>query len=138
MNLDFDFLVDEPDIPDVKDTKPIKMNKRMLVQDILDVYVEAGRKDWLRTQLKSDPRNYMELIKKLVPTHSAFDGMSDITVNLINRFGEKLQISAKGNTHAMLPPPRNATGEQGSGQPEIATGGNPIIKERYDRDNDST
>lgn len=136
----FDFILDDDTIPIDADKEPpkyagtnlatiAKMTRKKVAQDILDVYQTIGGATWLYTQAMADPKAFFDLIKKIIPNPTVGDALADITVKLINMYGERMEISTSSSQHAIADhtdDSASATSEQRSGQPEIATGGTPI------------
>lgn len=139
---DFNFIIDEPDkttplVPQVVEdgqlSKLVQMTPRKFAQTVLDVFGELGGVIWLKEQAKGDPRGFIELLKKIMPSNIQAEGFGDITVRIVDQYGNVLEIDAQGGGQPV------ATGgdhSPRSGQPQIATSGNPItdvkIKETYE------
>jgi len=106
-----------------------KMTRKKFGQDILNVYQTMGGADWLFVQAQADPKAFFELLKKMIPNPTIADNIADITIRLINKYNESIEIKAHSG--------HLATSEQGPGQPgdslsQTATGGTPKLIERYD------
>lgn len=145
---DFNFIVDpadelrdkqEPSIPEVLTpqvqegelSKIAKMTPRKFAQSVLDVFQELGGMVWLLGQATTDPRGFIELLKKILPRNIQAEGLEGITVRLVDQYGNAIEI----DTHRGGQPV--ATGgdiSPGFGRPQIATSGNPdiILKETFD------
>lgn len=141
--MDYDFLIEDekPKTPDIvspnysgPNLTPLKkLSRKALGKDVLQVFHKLGGQDWLYAQADADPKGFLELLKKMVPTQSTIDDLQEITVKLINKYGESAEIHA--TTGRILPPPRSgaAAGGNGPGQPtadkdersRTATSGNP-------------
>ena len=136
-NPDFDFLV-EPEYteqaetihvgPNIKDA--VKMTPRKFATAVLEVFNSLGGASWLMTQAKADPRAFIELLKKLLPKSIQLDDLPGLQINLIDQFGNEVQISTGAPLDtATKTSPDTATSEgpAKSGQlslpHEIATGG---------------
>ena len=144
----FDFILDDetqqidrpPTIPEYVGpnlNELVRTTRKKFGQDILSTYSRLGGPDWLWTQAQADPKAFFELLKKMIPNPTIADTIADITVKLINRYGEKMEIEAR--THAVTPDSAPAAGGNGgSGQLiETATSGNlpnPRLIERYEDD----
>lgn len=128
---DFDFLVepetveqDEPIHVGPNIGKAVKMTPRKFATAVLDVFNRLGGASWLMTQAQADPRAFIELLKKLLPKSMQLDDLPGLRINLIDQFGNEVQIDTGA-------PPDAATGARlaRSGQlplpQKIATGGSP-------------
>lgn len=98
-----------------------KYSPRKLAQDILDVLQELGGSQWILTQAKTDPRGYLELLKRILPRNLQLDGIEGLSITLIDTFGNKIQLDAAGSGTAQA----TSGDSPESGQLQIATGGNP-------------
>ena len=118
----------------------VKMTRKRFGQAILNVFERLGGEDWLFIEAKSDPKAYLELLKKMVPSPSLGDMLSELKINLINRYGDEMQIEAIG--HSSKSDPTRSPGSPGAvsnsepGQlKETATSGNPPkLIERFEDD----
>lgn len=140
MTDDFNFIIDpvnktEPLIPAVEEpngnlSKLAKMTPRKFAQSVLDVFEELGGMMWLLTQAKTDPRGFLDLLKKILPRNIQAEGLEGITVRLVDQYGNAIEI----DTH-MGGQPVAAGGNLSpeSGQLQIATGGTPdvLLKETF-------
>lgn len=128
---DFDFLTTPTELnedihvgPNIKDA--VKMTPRKFATAVLDVFNRLGGASWLMTQARADPRAFIELLKKLLPKSIQIDDLPGLQINLIDQFGNEVQISTGGAPDA-------ATGERlaKSGQlplpQKIATSGSPTL-----------
>jgi hypothetical protein len=123
-----------------------KLTKKKFGQAIFNVLERLGGEDWLYVQALADPKNFMELLKKMVPAQTVGDDLTGLVVKLIDRYAcgsstpqGNASIAISGSR--TLPPP-TAVEDDGHGQPiETATGGNPDvdieIKDTYAVDNDT-
>ena len=108
---------------------------------VLNVLEKLGGEDWLLNEAVADPKAYMALLSKMIPKQSLASDLGDITVKLINRYGDTLEIS-HDHDRAAIPAAGADSDEDGLGQPiQIATGGsppaegglcNPRLIERYE------
>ena len=154
---DFNFITEpvaktEPLIPEIETpvgelSKLVKMTPRKFAQAVLDVFEELGGAMWLITQAKTDPRGFMDLLKKILPRNIQAEGLEGITVRLVDQYGNAIEI----DTHRGIPCEASAkrggqpvatsgnfsvpsgTSPSESGQLQIATGGTPdvVLKETY-------
>lgn len=135
----FDFLIDDPEPPTVEDpiyagpnlNKPVEMSRKEFGKSVLRVYEKLDGDDWLFVQAQADPKAFMSLLSKMLPKQTAMESVGDITVNLINRYGDHIETQ---QIAVGLPDGAPPTGGNGSGQPtKIATSGNPNPRliERY-------
>ena len=146
----FDFLIDDEPEPITPDeifagpnlSKPTTMSRKEFGKSVLRVYEKLNGDDWLFIQAQADPKAFMSLLSKMLPKQTALESVGDITVNLINRYGDQLEITQM--SHAIKSPGvdgASPTGGNGSGQPDkTATSGNPksavggrspVLIERY-------
>ena len=135
---DFDFISEtknkpEPLIPEVvhrgPNTKDLKtMTRKRLVQDILDVHQEEGGKELLRRHMRSDPKAYFELVKKLIPTNVGFDS-EEITILLQDQYNNKVAITNRESASGS-----RDLDSQGKGALPSPEGGAPslIVKDRFE------
>ncbi len=129
---DFDFISDPveeqgaklvPPTPAPLDRLANKYTPRKFAQDVLDTLVKLGGADWIFTQAIADPKSYLDLLKRILPRNLQLDGIEGLTVTLIDRFGNSMEIDASGGASRPASP---AAGGNGSGQPiQIATSGTP-------------
>ncbi len=139
MKPNFNFIIDEPDngdeplVPEVvePDSPLTKMTPRKFGQTILKVFGDLGGSLWLLQQAQADPRGFIELLKKVLPRQIEMDNLEGLTVILKDMYGNTLEVTAGGGQ------PEAISGDHKlrSGQPQIATGGNPnvdvVIKEEF-------
>ena len=105
---DFDFLIEPEHIehnesvyvgPNIKDA--VKMTPRKFATAVLEVFNSLGGASWLMTQAKADPRAFIELLKKLLPKSIQIDDLPGLQINLIDQFGNEVQISTGGAPDAV-------------------------------------
>lgn len=99
----------------------VKMTPRKFAQSVLEVFNKLGGVSWLMTQAEADPKTFLTLLQKLIPKSVQLDDLTGLQVNLIDQFGNQVQINAGAG---------NATkGSLKSGQlrNKIATGGTPPL-----------
>ena len=122
---DFDFLTDAPPPetlppfvgPNIKDA--VRMTPRKFAQAVLEVFNNLGGASWLMTQAIADPKSFLELLKKLIPKSVQLEDLQGLQINLIDQFGNQLQIQTGAS------PEVAADAEHlKSGQLQSATGGN--------------
>lgn len=143
--MNFDFLVDtpqEPLVPEVVHHGPNgksmkKMSRRDVIQDFLDLYVEENGKEIMRNFVRSDPKFFGEILKKLIPNQMSLDAGELMQVKLVDRYGNSAEVTQVGLNPALsrdLDPANSADLPQveirdrfGAGQPtkQIATGSSP-------------
>lgn len=71
----------------------VKMTPRKFASSVLEVFEKLGGTSWLLTQAVADPKSFLDLLKKLIPKNVQLDNLSGFTVNLIDQFGNEVQIS---------------------------------------------
>ena len=131
MQPDFNFIVDideEPEIlPPIEPigtlSKIVKMTPRRFAQTVLDVFDRLGGLEWLLAQAIIDPRGYLELLKKILPSNIQAEGLEGITVLLRDTYGNTLEVGVGGGQPVVT----GGDHSPRSGQPQIATGGNPTV-----------
>ena len=134
----FNFLIEplekKPEmlLPEVVEPEDLaNMTPRKFGLTILKVFGLLGGSTWLLTQAEADPRGFIELLKKILPRQIELDNLEGITVRLIDQYGNALEIDAQGGQ----PVATGVDHPMRSGQPQIATSGNPIdvkLKETYE------
>ena len=122
---DFDFLTDAPQ-PEVLPPfvgpnlqGAVKMTPRKFAQAVLEVFNELGGASWLMTQAIADPKSFLELLKKLIPKSVQLEDLQGLQINLIDQFGNQLQIQTGASPEAAAD-----AAHLKSGQLQSATGGN--------------
>ncbi len=107
--MDFDFLSEpaetqkEPLIPDVLEhgpnlTQVNKMTRKQFTQGLLNVYQELGGDMWLLQQAAIDPKAFMEMLKKLIPTNMNIDQMEGFSITLVDRYGNRAELNANADS----------------------------------------
>lgn len=100
----FDFLRDEPKeplIPEVVHHGPNskslkKMTRKQVIQDFLDVYGESGMgKNLIRQHMLADPKSFFDVLKKFIPNQMSLDTDEMVQINLIDRYGNRMELSAR-------------------------------------------
>lgn len=101
--MDFDFLNETaeatpPLIPEVLEhgpnlTKVNRMTRKQFTQGLLNVYQELGGDMWLLQQARIDPKSFMEMMKKLIPTNMNIDQMEGFSITLIDRYGNRAELN---------------------------------------------
>lgn len=146
---DFNFLL-EPEVQIDQKPQPqfvgpnlngvTKMTPKQFASSVLEVYNLLGGASWLLTEAKANPRAFLELLKKMIPSGIQMEDLHGFSIRLIDQFGNQIEIDASGGVPAIAPPPA-ARGDQSSHEPgqlnqiapkahtEIATGGNPQASE---------
>jgi len=94
----------------------VKMTPRKFANSVLEVYDKLGNTSWLFNQALADPKAFLALLSKLIPKSVQLDDLAGFTVNVIDQFGARIEIS-KSDKPATNPPE--------SGQLLIDTSGNP-------------
>lgn len=118
---DFNFITEPASVPTLSEAEyvgpnlksAVKMTPRKFASSVLEVFEKLGGTSWLLSQAIADPKAFLDLLKKLIPKNVQLDNLAGFQVNLIDQFGNEIQI-ATGDTST------------GKGQPSdgIATGGN--------------
>lgn len=105
----------------------VKMTPRKFASSVLEVFEKLGGASWLLIQAKADPKSFLDLLKKMIPKNVQLDNLSGFTINLIDQFGNKVQIDL--DNEVTTPNPATCSALQESGQPSkgIATGGSPPL-----------
>ena len=129
---DFNFLIDPPaHEPELEPLVPsfvgpnlksaTKMTPRKFAASVLEVFEKLGGTSWLLTQAIADPKAFLDLLKKLIPKSVQLDDLTGWKINLIDQFGNSVEIQQAGAL------PESATNAERlkSGQLQIATGGSP-------------
>ena len=103
--MDFDFTAEtEPIIPEVlagpnlTDLK--SMTRKQFTQGILNVYQRLGGDLWLLEQAQIDPRSFLEMLKKLIPTNVNLDQIDGFQITLIDRYGSQVKIERERSSSA--------------------------------------
>lgn len=101
--MEFDFLAettDQPVIPEVLHgpnmTQVEKMTRKEFTQGVLNVYQALGGDVWLLQQAAIDPKSFIEMLKKMIPTNMNLDQMDGFEITLIDRYGNRAEL--KPNT----------------------------------------
>lgn len=123
----FDFINNEPKIPET-DKEPryvgpniktaVKMTPRKFASSVLEVYQELGGTSWLLQEAILDPKAFLSLLSKLIPKSMQIDDLTGFEVNIVDQFGGRIEINKRNATEVPHVQRR-------SGQPLIATSGNP-------------
>lgn len=125
----FDFLVspetelsDEPQYtgPNLSTVK--KMTPKKFAQAVLEVFDKLGGASWLMIQAQADPKSFLDLLKRMIPKSVQLDDLQGIQVNLIDQFGNTIQIQTNPSEESAI-----STEQKESGQLQIATGGSPPL-----------
>ena len=131
---DFDFLIEPEHIehaehnefahtgPSIKEA--VKMTPRKFATSVLEVFNRLGGASWLMTQAQADPRAFIELLKKLLPKSIQLDDLPGLRINLIDQFGNEVQIDTGAPPDAAAGAERARSGQLPMAQ-KIATGGSP-------------
>ena len=69
-----------------------KMTRREFTQGVLNVYQELGGDVWLLQQAKIDPKSFLDMLKKIIPTNMNLDDIAGLQINLIDRYGNRAEI----------------------------------------------
>lgn len=104
--MDFDFLNTEaetPLTPDVVEhgpnlTKMNKMTRKKFTQGVLNVYQELGGDVWLLQQAAIDPRGFLDMMKKLIPTNMNIDQMEGFSITLVDRYGNRAELNPNADS----------------------------------------
>ena len=99
-----------------------KMTRREFTQGVLNVYQQLGGDTWLLQQAKIDPKSFLDMLKKIIPTNMNLDDIAGLQINLIDRYGNRAEITKdnlaapptvtsphlerQGESVDSLPPPR--------------------------------
>ena len=109
--MDFDFLnteaetLNKPLIPEVIEggpnlTKVNTMTRKKFTQGVLNVYQELGGDVWLLQQAAIDPKGFLDMLKKLIPTNMNIDQMEGFSITLIDRYGNKAEIKPNESSNS--------------------------------------
>ena len=128
---DFDFLM-EPEIVEQDELihvgpnigEAVKMTPRKFATAVLDVFNRLGGASWLMIQAQADPRAFIELLKKLLPKSVQLDDLPGLRINLIDQFGNEVQIDTGASPDAATGARLARSGQLPLPQ-KIATGGSP-------------
>lgn len=102
--MDFDFLTEkkaEPLIPEVVERGPNttdvrKKGRKDIIQDVVDIYFEPGMgKDMMRVHMKTDPKAYFDVVKKMIPNQLSLDANEMLNVKLIDRYGNEIEFGSR-------------------------------------------
>lgn len=80
-------------------TKSLKvMSRKQVIQDFLDVYAEKDMgKQIIRAHMRSDPKSFFDVLKKLIPSNLGIDAAEMLHIQLIDRYGNEINVSTGGN-----------------------------------------
>ena len=112
----------EPLIPEVLPThgpnltQVNKMTRKKFTQGVLNVYQALGGDVWLLQQAQIDPKSFIEMLKKMVPTNMSLDQMDGFEVTLIDRYGNQAKLSPRASD-SVPKPLRTASPEEPEGVP---------------------
>ena len=112
----------EPLIPEVLPThgpnltQVNKMTRKKFTQGVLNVYQALGGDVWLLQQAQIDPKSFIEMLKKMVPTNMSLDQMDGFEVTLIDRYGNQAKLSPRASD-SVPKPLRTASPEEPEGTP---------------------
>lgn len=82
--------------PNTKSLK--KMSRKQVIQDFLDVYAEKDMgKEIIRAHMRSDPKSFFDVLKKLIPSNLGIDAAEMLHIQMIDRYGNEINVSAGGN-----------------------------------------
>ena len=129
----FNFLLDPPEdivIPSKEYIGPNlnnigQMTPKKFAASVLEVYSQLGGASWLLMEAKANPRAFLELLKKLIPSGIQMEDLHGFSIRLIDQFGNQIEFET-GGVPAIAPPtaisgdPPHEPGQLD----EIATGGN--------------
>ena len=126
--MDFDFAAEtEPIIPEVIAGTNLKALKRMtrkkFRQGILNVYQRLGGDMWLLQQAQVDPKSFLEMLKKLIPTNVNLDQIDGFQITLIDKYGSQVKIEKQSSSSDVPRTPDsdpNASGVRPLGGPEVS------------------
>jgi hypothetical protein len=137
--MDFDFLNDTaevedkagPLIPDVLEeghgpnlTKMNQMTRKKFTQGVLNVYQQLGGDVWLLQQAAIDPKGFLDMMKKLIPTNMNIDQMEGFSITLIDRYGNRAEINQNGDSPRAVElgpkPSQDRANEQPGEGPDLA------------------
>ena len=138
----FNFLLDPPEdivIPSKEHIGPNlnnigQMTPKKFAASVLEVYSQLGGASWLLMEAKANPRAFLELLKKLIPSGIQMEDLHGFSIRLIDQFGNQIEFETQtsplvrdGGVPAIAPPTATSGDpSHESGQlDEIATGGNP-------------
>lgn len=121
---DFNFMIEPAAIPVEGEyvgpslKNAAKMTPRKFASSVLSVFEELGGASWLLVQAKADPKSFLDLLKKLIPKNVQLDNLAGFTVNLIDQFGNEVQINTNPDPAARIA--HETSGQRSAG---TATGG---------------
>jgi hypothetical protein len=137
--MDFDFLNDTaeaedkagPLIPDVLEeghgpnmTKMNKMTRKKFTQGVLNVYQQLGGDIWLLQQAAIDPKGFLDMMKKLIPTNMNIDQMEGFSITLVDRYGNRAEITPNDDSPRAVElgpkPSQDRANEQPGKGPDLA------------------
>lgn len=141
--MDFDFIAEEtkpePITPEVMHGPNIAnlagMTRKKLISELLQVYTLLGGAQWVFTQAMADPKSYMSILNKLIPTNVSLDLEEGLSVKLIDRYGNSVEIEPGASDRDLtLDPPGRTEGPNvnvsitetfGPSSPQTVTGNSP-------------
>ena len=124
MEHDFIAETEEAVIPEVLHGPNLKglgsMTRKQFTQGILNVYHALGGDMWLRQQAKLDPKSFMEMLKKLIPTNVNLDQIDGFQITLVERYGSKMEIGTANKDLPRATKSDPASGERSPAGPEVS------------------
>lgn len=75
-----------------------KMTPKKFAHSVLEVFDKLGGASWLLMQAQIDPKSFLELLKRMIPKSVQLDDLQGIQINLIDQFGNTVQIQTGGET----------------------------------------
>lgn len=123
MDINFDFLVSPPLETDTAEPEYVgpnikaaaKMTPKKFAQAVLEVFDRLGGASWLIMQAQADPKAFLSLLQRLIPKSIQLDDLQGVQINLIDQFGNRIEIEAAGRS------PQDAVLRGGSPLKEVKT-----------------
>jgi hypothetical protein len=71
------------------------MTRKKFTQGVLNVYQALGGDMWLLQQAQIDPKSFIDMLKKMVPTNMSLDQMDGFEITVIDRYGNQATLSPR-------------------------------------------